>query len=420
MSRNGSGQYSFPATTWDPAVNGVTATTADWNAREADVAAALTASVSKDGQTAMTGNLPMGNNRVTGMAAAASLTDAANANDVQSGRLAYLTGVSGTNTIAASLTGFTTYAAGNAFRFVAAGTNTGPVTLNVNAVAAKALTKAGLSPLVAGDLVANGTYEAIYDGTQFQLVTATRPARSYLSGLGTSTAGSSATFSVAVGEAADSTNTVLLQLATAISKTTSAWALGTAVGGLDTGAIANSTWYHAYLIRRPDTGVVDLVFSTSATAPTLPASYTQYRRIGALRTNGSAQWTSFVQDGDFFQWLAPTLDVNSTSAGTAAVTRTLTSPLGVNVRALLNVYMAAGGAGEAVYVSDLAVTDLAASNSTSPLNTMLVGGSTNTSAQIMVRTNTSAQIRTRQNVGGASEILRLATLGWYDTRGRDL
>lgn len=72
MSRNGSGTYTPPASSWSPAVNGATATFADWNALLTDLSAALTQSVSKDGQTAMTGNLPMGGFVLTGLGAGAA------------------------------------------------------------------------------------------------------------------------------------------------------------------------------------------------------------------------------------------------------------------------------------------------------------------------------------------------------------
>lgn len=192
MPRNGSGTFSYTPSTWYPAVDGVTATADDWNDDIADdIATALTGSVSADGQTPMTGNLDMGNNRVVDMAAAVAITDAANANDVQSGRLCYLTSVSGVDTITASLTGFTAYAAGQTFRFPVAGANTGAVTLNINAVGAKAITKNGTVALAAGDIVASSVIEVIYDGTQFQLV----GARSYVLGtVAASTSGSSIDF----------------------------------------------------------------------------------------------------------------------------------------------------------------------------------------------------------------------------------
>lgn len=52
--------------------------------------------------------------------------------------------------------------------FKAANTNTGPVTLTVNGVA-KSLTWQNLASFSGGEIQANGLYEAIYDGTQWQL-----------------------------------------------------------------------------------------------------------------------------------------------------------------------------------------------------------------------------------------------------------
>lgn len=69
MSRNGSGQYSLPVNSWNPATNGISATAADWQTLIDDVETALTASLAADGQTPMTGNLAMGNNKLTGLSA---------------------------------------------------------------------------------------------------------------------------------------------------------------------------------------------------------------------------------------------------------------------------------------------------------------------------------------------------------------
>lgn len=244
--------------------------------------------------------------------------------------------------------------------------------------------------------------------------------RSYLAGLTLSTAGASATMSIAAGQAADSTNVAMMNLA-ATSKTTSAWAVGAAAGGLDTGAIANSTWYHFYAIRRPDTGVVDAILSLSASAPTLPTNYTQYRRIGSGKTNGSAQWTSFTQDGDYFRWAASVADISSVNPGTAAVTLTLASvPTGVSVQAIFNSFQSSGATSSLAYFSDLASTDEAVSSSAAPFGNIgsnssgfAVGG------QFQIRTNTSAQIRFRSLQSDGSRGNNVATLGWIDTRGRN-
>lgn len=69
MSRNGSGQYNLPVNSWNPAVNAVSATAADWQSLIDDIETALTGSLAADGQTAMTGNLAMGGFKLTGLAA---------------------------------------------------------------------------------------------------------------------------------------------------------------------------------------------------------------------------------------------------------------------------------------------------------------------------------------------------------------
>lgn len=69
MARNGTGTYNLLTNSWNPAVNGAAATAADWQSLINDVAAAITQSVSADGQTPITGSLNMNGNRLTGLAA---------------------------------------------------------------------------------------------------------------------------------------------------------------------------------------------------------------------------------------------------------------------------------------------------------------------------------------------------------------
>ena len=75
MSRNGSGTYSLPA--GNPVVTGTTISSTWANNTLGDISSALTGSVAADGQTPITGNLQMGNNRITGLADALASTDAA-------------------------------------------------------------------------------------------------------------------------------------------------------------------------------------------------------------------------------------------------------------------------------------------------------------------------------------------------------
>jgi len=58
-------------------------------------------------------------------------------------------------------------------------------------------------------------------------------------------------------------------------------------GGLDTGAVAASTWYYGYVIVKDD-GTVAALASLSASSPTLPAGYTKWARVGSFRTDATA------------------------------------------------------------------------------------------------------------------------------------
>lgn len=259
------------------------------------------------------------------------------------------------------------------------------------------------------------------DGTSSQWVAASGPGaiapipRGHLSGLVLSTAGSSTTFSVASGQAADSTNVDLMNLS-ALSKTTSAWAVGSGNGGMDTGSVANSTWYHVWLIKRPDTGVVDVLFSLSATAPTLPANYTLFRRIGSMKTNGSAQWVLFSQVGDEFLWDTPTVDINTGSLSTTATLFTMTVPTGVKVNVLTSGLYSHATASTLVYLSSPDQADVAAS-ATAFTGAVPSNAGTGT-YHLSLRTNTSGQIRARSQA--ASMTVLGFTNGWIDRRGKDV
>lgn len=77
MPRNGSGTYSPPVNSWNPATNGVPATASDWQAQLNDIRDALTQSVSRDGQTIISGDLQMGGNKLTNLEPGSLLGDSA-------------------------------------------------------------------------------------------------------------------------------------------------------------------------------------------------------------------------------------------------------------------------------------------------------------------------------------------------------
>jgi hypothetical protein len=60
------------------------------------------------------------------------------------------------------------------------------------------------------------------------------------------------------------------------------------VNALDAGSWATNTWYALHAICNEDGSLVGVLASTSATAPTLPTGYSRFRRIGSLRSTGTA------------------------------------------------------------------------------------------------------------------------------------
>ena len=246
------------------------------------------------------------------------------------------------------------------------------------------------------------------------LTTASRPiTRGYLFGLEGSTAGASTTLTVSAGQATDSTYVSIMTLASAMAKTTGAWAAGTTNGGLDTGTIANNTWYHWYLISDAAGSTVDVVFSTSATSPTLPGGYTLYRRIFSWRA--TFHWDTVLQVGDYFYRAS----VNDFQPATTSVMtlRTLSIPTGIVVRPLLAAYtqavnnassiLQAAPAANSAITMQLGYTYMGVSGAGASSMSFGEGPPSNTSGQIYVA------------VPGYVSTTVLYSQGWVDGRGRN-
>ncbi len=218
---------------------------------------------------------------------------------------------------------------------------------------------------------------------------------------------------IAAGYARDATNTVNMILASAITKRLdAAWAVGTGNGGLDTGAIANTT-YHLWLIKRSDTGVVDVLFSASATAPTMPANYDYKRRIGVFRRVSAAiQLGTWTDSNRRFEFLVPVLDANTSFANTNAVLVTLSTPSGIKTKALFSFMMDGWITESTVLITSPDQTD------TTPGASAAFSARANSSytvtiaANYEIRTNTSSQIRLRGTTGVST--YAISTYGWED------
>lgn len=331
-----------------------------------------------------------------------------------------------------------------------ANTSTTP-TWNPSGFGPKTITDTAGNALLPGSL--NGRHIFIYDGTNFRVLNPIKSAASNVGGPASSTDGDVALFSgttgqllkdsgftlgtlfrsylagltlsndsvtpntiidIAAGTCTSDDNTTVMTTA-AITKTTGAWAVGSGNGGLDTGAVANGTWYHVFIIKRTDTGVTDALISTSATTPTLPANYTKQRRIGSFKTDGSAHILAFKQFGDVFYWAATVADVSAVSiAVTTANLATLSVPSGVQVDAMFRGELSPGTSTNNLLFTSPDENDQVPAGGFNSL--VAVGSGAQVSADFIKRTNTSGQVRWRASAANGS--IWIQTYGWCDLRGR--
>ena len=170
MSYNGSGTFVINSA-GTPYVSGTVISSTAANALNSDLATGLSTAICKDGQTTVTANIPLGGFRITRLGAGTVASDAARLSQVQNSTTTTLISITGTDTITGTVSPtLTAYATGQVFSFVVAATNTGAVTLNVDSIGVKSVTRTGAVALVAGDLVTGQIAVVEYDGTRFQLI----------------------------------------------------------------------------------------------------------------------------------------------------------------------------------------------------------------------------------------------------------
>jgi hypothetical protein len=161
------------------------------------------------------------------------------------------------------------------------------------------------------------------------------------------------------GTARSSDNTVDITLASSLSgilQSSGAWAAGNNQNKLDDGAKAINTCYHVFAIRKTSDGTADILFSLSATAPTMPSGYAGFVLINYVRTNASGNIIPFINKGDMTWYKTPIKDVTLSAISSQVGTYQLSLSSGIAVEALL--YCEISGDQPAAYISSPDMTDL--------------------------------------------------------------
>lgn len=362
MPFNGSGTYSGPSSpgAFNPALAGQQATPAAWNALLADLSAALSTTITRDGQSTVTADIPFSGHKLTGVGDATARGDAPNAGQEQDGSLVYAADTGAADAYVIDPTpAIPAYVVGQVFRILVAHANATTIpTLAVSGLTAGVIEWPDGVALAAGDLPANAVVEiavgAVTTGTPtFLLMTVARAdliasaiqagllttrgdiirrgasaperyalgaANLFLGSNGTDAvyaapAAVAATFSTLKIAVSSDTQIALTAAAITVTDGTAFQALTaishtldistTGANGLDTGTVANATWYYVFEIAKAD-GTKAGLLSTSATAPTMPSGYTYKARIGAVRTDGSAHLYRTLQYGPRTQYVIGT------------------------------------------------------------------------------------------------------------------
>jgi len=301
-------------------------------------------------------------------------------------------------------------------------------TLNVNSEGNVAIERTPGAPIQPGDLLLGAVVEFFRDTTtpswlllNWHLTQAalSRAPTSKVDGLrGSIDAGDTEhDINTTAGWAWDSTYVDRLVLATEITKQIdNAWTAGDDMGGLDAGTVADSTWYARHLIKRSDTGVVDVLLSLSISAPTMPANYDLFRFIGWHRTDGSDNLVKHFQHGDRNIFDVPVQDLASTAIGTSSGDLIpMTVPPGT--RPIFEVGLASTTSARHVLVTSPEQADTAPSSTiknctaptTSQVNVIFSGAHR--------VDDPNSQIRIRASGGGATA--EINTMGWFDGRGEN-
>lgn len=164
MARNGSGTYSNPYPNF---ISGTVISSSEVDANNSDIATALTQSIAVDGQSVVTGDIPLATHKFTAMKVGTAATDSLSLGQAQAEAFVWC-GTAGGSADAITLSpspAITAYAAGQRFVWMASGsTNTGATTVAISGLSTIALQDNGAA-LTAGQHAAGKMFMGILNTT---------------------------------------------------------------------------------------------------------------------------------------------------------------------------------------------------------------------------------------------------------------
>lgn len=374
MAYNGSGVFSRLYNWVSDKAGGINITASRMDDEMQGFADGLSNAICRDGQTTITANIPFNSKKITGLADGTAATDSINVGQVQNNVFGYwgtTGGAADAYTLAPSPS-ITAYATTQQFtaKIHATNTTTTPY-LQVSAIAnpasnavIKKLNQSGAEAAVeAGDLVAGGIYNFQRNSSnnawillQPNIASFTNQGISYLQKpiiLSNNIGNPNTQIDFAAGNQifTNGLNQANLPAITKTIQSSGSWTAGTNQNGLDTGVRVNTTWYYSYIIQNNSSGAFDVLFSASATSPTVPSGWTNVAQIknGQVMTDFSGNLRTFLKFANGFTLYTPSQSgwgVDASILSPAIQTNTLqaiTAPSQSNIAALVKLSLETSG-----------------------------------------------------------------------------
>jgi hypothetical protein len=260
-----SGTYTQPANT--AAVANSTASSTAFNTLITDISTALTDSLPVDGTKAMAAALPMGSNKITGLAVGTALTDAASITQVQNRTVAWADGGGTADAITATYSPTVTALVDGmvlGVRATAANATTTP-TFAPDGLTARIIVKGGGSALAAGDIAGDG------HDLELRYNSAGTPTWSLLNPFPAAAAGASSATTTLAGVSELATTTEILTGTEAANVTATPdsiaalWEQGTTLSSASTLSFGEGGFFHV----TGTTTVTDIDFGTTKAGRTI-------------------------------------------------------------------------------------------------------------------------------------------------------